>query len=87
MTNSFIGAIGHGTVSGMGYYNPPSNTMDTLTVNGTMHINGINLEDFMKSVSERLLILTPDPEKLEKYEALKIAYSNYKLLESLLAVD
>jgi hypothetical protein len=35
-------------------------------------------------IEERLTILVPDPEKLEKYEALKRAYDDYKLLEKLL---
>lgn len=62
-------------------------SMGNIQASGTTHINGAILEDFMKSVSERLLILTPDPAKLEKYEALRIAYNNYKLLESLLGSD
>ena len=35
-------------------------------------------------LKERLLILTPNFEKMEKYAALKKAYDNYKLLEAML---
>jgi hypothetical protein len=34
-------------------------------------------------MEERLAILVPDSEKLEKFEALKTAYDHYKLMESL----
>jgi hypothetical protein len=34
-------------------------------------------------MEERLVILTPDLQKLEKYTALKKAYDNYKVVENL----
>jgi hypothetical protein len=34
-------------------------------------------------IEERLAILTPDLVKLEKFAALKQAYDNYKLIETL----
>ena len=37
----------------------------------------------LTAIEERLAILTPDLQKLEKYSALKQAYDNYKLLETL----
>lgn len=46
-----------------------------------------SLKEFMKTVSDRLAILVPDPAKLEKYAALKQAYEHYKLLEALINDD
>jgi hypothetical protein len=54
---------------------------------GDITIGSASLKEFMKTVSERLLILTPDPKKLEKHEALRKAYENYKLLEKLVNED
>ena len=58
-----------------------------LTINGDdadLEINGKSLKTFMEKVEERLCILQPDPAKLEKYEALRKAYEQYKLLEKLI---
>lgn len=38
----------------------------------------------LSTIEERLLILQPDPAKLEKWEALKEAYNHYKSLEALI---
>lgn len=46
-------------------------------------IGGRSLVKFMETLEERLAILQPDPEKLEKFAALKAAYEHYKLLEAL----
>jgi len=35
------------------------------------------------AIQDRLAILAPKPELLEKYEALKQAYDHYKMLEAL----
>ena len=48
--------------------------------------NEINLDEMatlMETLKERLLILTPNFEKHEKYPALKEAYEHYKLIEAL----
>jgi hypothetical protein len=42
-----------------------------------------SLLDFMDRVEARLGILQPNPELLEKFEALKQAYEHYKTLEAL----
>lgn len=69
-----------------------------VTTNTNVHINtdGIkmdegtdikignkSLKEFMLKMEERMAILVPDPNKLEKFAALKKAYENYKLLEKL----
>jgi len=74
----------------------------TTTASNTVHINsdgiemaqgtdlkidGKSLKDFMTKMEQRLSILVPDPEKLEKFEALKKAYEHYKTMESLCFPD
>jgi len=67
----------------------PSTTQPTIKVSGDaefegrVKINGKDLAEFMETMSKRLAILVPDPEKLEHFEALKKAYDHYKLLEAL----
>jgi hypothetical protein len=46
-------------------------------------VGGQSLKEFMKKMEQRLAILVPDPNKLEKFEALKKAYEHYKTMESL----
>jgi len=46
-----------------------------------------SLSEFMIKMEERLAILVPDPEKLEKFEALRKAYDHYKLMEKLCQVE
>ena len=46
-------------------------------------IDGKSLKAFMDKMEERLAILVPNPDKLEKFEALKKAYEHYKLMEKL----
>ena len=50
---------------------------------GKVKINGQDLAEFMETISKRLSILVPDPEKLEHFAALKKAYEHYKTLEAL----
>ena len=50
---------------------------------GKVKINGQDLGKFMETISKRLAILVPNPEKLEHFAALKKAYDHYKTLEAL----
>lgn len=84
------------TTSGPTTYNigSPSTTTVTLdstprdlNIDGDIKIDGQSLKEFMSVVSERLNILTPKPELVEKYEALKEAYENYKMLEKICLDD
>lgn len=52
-------------------------------IRGNLTVNGANISQILEKIQERLAILVPDPKRLEKYEALKQAYDNYKLLEAL----
>lgn len=47
-------------------------------------IDGVSMKDSIAKIQERLAILVPDPELLEKYESLKELYSQYKMMEALL---
>lgn len=47
-------------------------------------INGIKLTDILNGITDRLAILQPKPELLEKYDNLQEAYEHYKTLEALL---
>jgi hypothetical protein len=44
---------------------------------------GRSLGDMLSKIEKRLSILTPDPKKLEHFEALQKAYEHYKTLEAL----
>lgn len=54
---------------------------------GDIKFKGRSLEKLLQQIEDRLLILQPDPKKLEKYEALRKAYEHYKLLEKLIQED
>lgn len=72
------------------FNNIGTNSNNTLQVTGEgadVLLNGKSLKTFMEKVEERLLILQPDPAKLEKYAALRKAYDHYKLLEKLIQED
>lgn len=47
-------------------------------------INGTKLSDILNGITDRLAILQPKPELLEKYANLREAYEHYKTLEALL---
>jgi hypothetical protein len=52
---------------------------------GDIKWKGRSLSTLLEKIEDRLAILAePDPEKLEKFAALKKAYDNYKLLEKLI---
>jgi len=59
----------------------------TMSVEADVIIGTRSLKTFMEKVEDRLAILQPDPEKLEKFAALKAAYEHYKLLEALCSGD
>jgi hypothetical protein len=77
--------------------NEQLNTIGNITYNSTkindysgvisakdVDIDGISLKETLSKIQERLLILEPKKELLEKYDALKEAYDHFKLLEKLL---
>ena len=91
-----VGAAGGTFYTTNSTYNQPwqnltmtNNSQQSLNVKGDaefegrVKINGQDLGEFMETISKRLAILVPDPEKLEHFEALKKAYNHYKMLEKL----
>lgn len=46
-----------------------------------------SLIEFMSRMEDRLAILVPNVEKLEKFEALRKAYDHYKLMEKLCQIE
>ena len=80
------------TIPSTGYITASCDTFsisNEASFNGTIKadsiiLDGVDIGKTIAAIQERLLILTPDPAKLEKYEALKKAYEHYKLLEALL---
>jgi hypothetical protein len=53
---------------------------------GDIKWKGRSLGDMLTTIEKRLAILTPDPAKLEHFEALQKAYQHYKTLEALCEV-
>ena len=52
---------------------------------GDVKIQGHSILHLLKKIEDRLAVLQePDPEKLEKFAALKKAYDHYKTLERLI---
>jgi hypothetical protein len=55
---------------------------------GDVKIKGHSIVKLLEKMEDRLAILMdPDPEKLKKFQALKKAYDNYKLMEKLCIED
>lgn len=80
-TGGSVGYSGTYSVTGI------AGTDGTLNVSSDITIKGQSLSSWMQKVDERLLILQPKPELLEKYESLREAYEHYKTLEALLHED
>jgi len=55
-----------------------------ITDSDIIFADGTSLMDAINKINERLCVLIPDPELLEKYEALRDAYEKYKVIEALL---
>lgn len=55
---------------------------------GNVKIKGHDIVKLLEKMEDRLAILMdPNPEKLKKFQALKKAYDNYKLMEKLCIED
>lgn len=55
---------------------------------GDVKIQGHSILHLLKKIEDRLAVLQePDPEKLEKFAALKKAYDHYKTLERLIGEE
>ena len=65
-------------------YNQPTITFGD---NSMDHEVGGAMRKRLEAIENRLNILVPDPEKLEKFEALQKAYEHYKHLEKLCEIE
>ena len=50
-------------------------------------IDGQSIKELMKTISDRLAILSPNFEKMDKFAILKNIYEQYKFTEALLGDD
>lgn len=88
MVNLGISSLPNSALSGSaitGIANTTSGSVLGTISNGTMQRYSSTdlINQRLNLIEERLAILTPDLVKLEKFAALKQAYDNYKLLETL----
>ena len=77
-TTGSTGNLGIGTTSPAGLHV----TIDA-KFDGDIKWKGRSLGELLTTIEKRLAILTPDPAKLEHFEALQKAYQHYKTLEAL----
>lgn len=59
-------------------------TYPALEIKGDIMLDGVSLKETLNKITERLCILVPDPDKLERYKALQDLYEQYKVIEALL---
>lgn len=91
-TGATYATSNYGTVysTGSGYSGSNVNITNngiTMPTTSDIKIGDQSLKEFMTKMEQRLAILVPDPNKLEKFEALKKAYEHYKLMEKLCQED
>jgi hypothetical protein len=88
--NSALGttAGSNGTFWSTSNTTPSMSIKGDLEVEGGLTVKGRDLVKLMEKLEDRLAILAePDPDKLEKFAALKKAYDHYKLMEKLIGDD
>jgi hypothetical protein len=79
--------IGGGAGSGYTWGTATNKTSGTIKLEGPdsdIFVQGKSMKAWMDAVEQRLCILEPKPELLEKYQSLKQAYEHYKTLEAIL---
>lgn len=81
---------GYGAGTGTTWASPNSANHGSIKVtgdaefDGDVKIKGQSILNLLEKIEDRLAILMdPDPERLEKFQALKKAYDNYKLMDKL----
>lgn len=83
MARTVIGG-GLGSINSNGWAINDASSYKTTISADEIEIDGMSLKEVLQKMQERMAILDdPSPEKLEKFEALKKAYENYKILEKL----
>jgi C-terminal processing protease CtpA/Prc len=79
--------VGGGAGSGYTWGTATNKTSGTIKLEGPesdIFVQGKSMKAWMDAVEQRLCILEPKPELLEKYKALEQAYEHYKTLEAIL---
>jgi hypothetical protein len=79
--------VGGGAGSGYTWGTATNKTSGTIKLEGAdadIFVQGKSMKAWMDAVEQRLCILEPKPELLEKYQSLKQAYDHYKTLEAIL---
>ena len=79
--------VGGGAGSGYTWGTATNKTSGTIKLEGPdsdIFVQGKSMKAWMDTVEQRLCILEPKPELLEKYQSLKQAYEHYKTLEAIL---
>ena len=82
-TGTWLGGSSAGVVTVSTSPRPSLQVSGDAEIDGDIKLGGVSLKDTLDKINERLSILVPDPKRLEKYQALKQAYENYKILEAL----
>lgn len=85
------GGISTITTTGTGGYSYPTFNQSTPSIDvkgdanfeGDIKWKGRSLSKLIENIEDRLAILQPNLEKMEKFAALKKAYEHYKLMEKL----
>jgi hypothetical protein len=78
---------GGGAGTGYSWQGSQANSSGTIKLEGAdadIFVQGKSMKAWMDAVEQRLCILEPKPELLEKYKALEQAYNHYKTLEAIL---
>lgn len=70
-----------------GRINPNLAVEGDIKCQGNIFLKDKDLGKLLEQIEHRLAILVPDPKKLEKFEALRNAYEQYKTLEALCILD
>ena len=88
-TGSILTSSGmNGTYWGTVTTPPGLHVKDDASFEGDVKIKGKSIVKVLETIESRLAILSdPNPEKLEKFAALKKAYEHYKLMEKLIGED
>jgi hypothetical protein len=87
-TGAYLYSTGAGAQWSTITSNPGLSVKGDADFEGDIKWKGRSLGKLMEKIEDRLAILQePDPEKLEKFAALKKAYDHYKTLERLIGDD
>jgi hypothetical protein len=70
--------------SAIGSSNSSLSVSGDADIQGKLKVNGVDVVELLHQIQDRLAIIQPNFEKLEKWEALRNAYDHYKMIEKLI---